>query len=232
MKNTDKENSQHTNCQSIEPLLYLKADELSIDEKTSLQHHLMQCQSCNKSHEEIQKLFDQTKFEPYTDQHDHLAGQIEKDIKLLLSPNSKPYQLFILTTNVKRLLVAASVLFFLTFSVEQVSTISRISKLEKRISQSTMASELVRQKGELLVINHFFSWDDIKSTAFSNLKSRYPEGISLISNSNKSWESWQKKLTPIEKRGLFIELVKKSSIKFPLIKMGELGRLPMNDSNF
>lgn len=218
----------NNDCNGQEPLLYLKQDELSLDEQKSLEQHLNQCDSCLSKYEEIQRFFDSSKFQPTNNQHQRLVNQIREDFLRLIPAIQKPSSNIIFRPKFKRLLVAASILFFLVFSIEQVSTISKISKLESRINQRTNASESLHHKGDMLALNHFISWDEIKSTAFPILNSNHHVGMSMRSISNKSWDYWQNELSPLEKRTFFIELAQKSTIDFPFIKMGNISVLSLN----
>ena len=216
-------------CQAIERLLYLKDDELSAEERSRLKDHLEDCSYCVNEYNEIHSLKQKTYFEPYTENPEFLIDGIQKKLQDLGSESRRRIKPWILQKPIQRILAAACVLLFLVFSIEQVNTISKISKLENRIQEQASSSYLDRQKGELLVINHFISWDEIKATASIHLNLESYRGLLRSQLKKNNWLTWQKGLSFRDRNSIIEDLLNKVSSDIPLLR---LGRFSDRNSDF
>ena len=88
---------------------------------------------------------------------DFVSKAMQEKIKI-----TEPFRLMI------RLVGAACLALFLLFSFEQYHTLRKINQLENRIAEITGDSPVqLRTQNELLIINSFVSWSEIKSLGLS-----------------------------------------------------------------
>ncbi|MEA1876430.1 MAG: hypothetical protein U9N86_06165 [Bacteroidota bacterium] len=84
--------------------------------------------------------------------------------KVLQNQIKKPEPLRLMV----RLVGAACLALFLLYSFEQYNTLHKISQLENRIAEITGDTPVqFRTQNELLIINSFVSWSEIKSLGIS-----------------------------------------------------------------
>ena len=157
-------------CKNIEFLLYLKDDELTEAEKKRLNEHVHNCPDCQAEWDSIQetmipdtgdsRVSEQMKAAVYTQVCDVVYQQ--------QNPGSNLYRLAV------QLVAAACVLLFVFFGYEQFYTLRKINQLEHRLAnRSITADQFTPTQNQLLIVNVFFSWNDIQSflgTESLNLK--------------------------------------------------------------
>jgi len=225
MRNEMNNKIPDSNCAAIEALLYLKDEELTPEELNIRKYHIDRCAKCMAKFNEIQAQQQKNKFEPFTGSSEELIEAIQTRIDNLPNQVYRRVRPWIFQKQVQRILAAACVLLFIVFSVEQVNTISRISNLETRIQNRAPSSYLQGRKGELLVINHFISWDDIKASASRHLNLESYEGLLLSQLPKSKWISWQQGLSPIERNNFIRDLINKVPTDFPLLRIGRIADL-------
>ncbi len=207
-------------CQLIEPLMFLKPDELSGEETSLLKKHLKQCNDCLKKNQDINKYLTDIAFQPvlemYPDFKTKIESQIQNSISTLILKNKSRHTIFL-----KRALVAACILFFIAFSTEQLKTISKISNLENRVNNNPELSMATHHKGEILVINHFFSWDELVAVTSDNIRPRIIDDKVNLRSTMKNREFSLRKLSLVENRDAVLELIGKSGFSFPMIQRFE-----------
>ena len=148
-----------TQCEEIEKLLFLKAEELSAFEKDKLQDHLEKCENCRNEYERNMDLLGKSNFKSPAFNTGFLENRIIKTLEQRQLPKSigkaAPGRRQFL-----KALAVASVFFFIIFSVEQVNTVKKITRLEQKLAGSN--GNTINQKGQVLVLNHFYNMDDLK----------------------------------------------------------------------
>jgi len=139
--------------------MFLKAEELSADEKSRLQDHLDQCEDCRNEYEQIMLLLEIGRFKSPSSNTRFLEARIIKNLEEYQDRKSNrkgnPFRKPLL-----RAMAVASVIFFIIFSVEQANTIRKITRLENKLAGT--GGKAINQKGQILVLNHFYDMDDLK----------------------------------------------------------------------
>jgi hypothetical protein len=148
-----------TQCEEIEKLLFLKAEELSAIEKDKLQDHLDKCQECRAEYERNMQLLENIRFRSPSFNSGFMESRIIQNLEKHQDSNLNRKPILVRRQFLKALAVA-SVFFFIIFSVEQANTVKKITRLEKKLAETN--GKTIHQKGQLLVLNHFYTMDDLK----------------------------------------------------------------------
>jgi hypothetical protein len=101
---------------------------------------------------------------------EEIAKNLAKVISESQSASDKIFRI------IARSVAAACLISFILFTYEQFYSIKKLNNLEQRIAESGGSTiEPIRSQNELLIINTFFSWADIKRLANSDFETAYEE---------------------------------------------------------
>ena len=205
----------HRDCHNIERLSYLKSDELSTDESNTLQKHLENCDNCRAKYQEIQLLIQQLAFKKSSIINPDVKNNIEDRVLQQISGIRKKSESKTIIY-LKSAFAAASVLFFFFFSAEQINTISKITKLEDRLEKENQSIESTFRKGDLLINNHFFCWEEIASAIPIDLDSEKLDKKILSKFLNKNSLSLRN-LSLVEQKQIIGNLLAQTNLKIPML---------------
>ena len=174
-------------CEEIERLLYLKKDELSEEERSSLYNHLQGCESCKQEYGSVSQFLERAQFTSPSMDSRFIEARITDSFKKY--QDNKLYKnSFAIRRNILKALSIASVFFLIIFSVEQVNTVRKISQLEQKLADT--GSTAVQPQKQILVLNHFYDMDDLKqilnpdNLSQAGMVSFLPPGSSDLLNIN------------------------------------------------